>query len=62
MVFKNGKTEYKDVVNVKAVTPIWDNRYAAEADQASSEQPEQPGTVFKTNKNNLYKGLLLIEK
>ena len=57
MVFKNGKTEYKDVVkNAKAEAPIWDNRYAVENNDA------QKGTVFKAAKGNLYKGLLLIEK
>jgi len=56
MVFKNGKTEYKDVVkSAKAEAPIWDNRYAVEGNA-------QKGTVFKTAKGNLYKGLLLIEK
>ena len=62
MVFKNGKTEYKDVTGVKAVAPIWDNRYAAAVDETDTEAQAQNGTVFKTNKANLYKGLLLIEK
>lgn len=57
MVFKNGKTEYKDVVkSAKAEAPIWDNRYAVE------NKDGQKGTTFKTAKGNLYKGLLLIEK
>lgn len=62
MVLKNGKTEYKDVTNVKAAAPIWDNRYAASEDGTDKEAQAANGTVFKTNKANLYKGLLLIEK
>lgn len=62
MVFKNGKTEYKDVTNVKAIAPIWDNRFAASEDGTDQEAQAVNGTVFKTNKANLYKGLLLIEK
>lgn len=62
MVLKNGKTEYKDVVTVKANTPIWDNRFAAAEDEPDAEAQAQNGTTFKTNKANLYKGLLLIEK
>ena len=62
MVLKNGKTEYKDVTNVKANAPIWDNRFAASEDEPDKEAQEMNGTIFKTNKANLYKGLLLIEK
>ena len=65
MVFKNGKTLYKDVVNVKATAPVWDNRFAVESDREEEAEPAEPaqtGTTFKTNKPNLYKGLLLIEK
>lgn len=62
MVFKNGKTEYKDVTNVKANAPIWENRFAASEDATDQATQEINGTIFKTNKANLYKGLLLIEK
>ena len=75
MVFKNGHTEYRDVATgVKASDPIWDNRYDIEEEKAEEQAAEggtaqaapaeeQPaGTVFKTKKPNLYKGLLLIEK
>lgn len=62
MVLKNGKTQYKDVTNVKAAAPIWDNRFAASVDETDTEAQALNGTVFKTNKANLYKGLLLIEK
>ena len=77
MVFKNGRTQYKDVVSgVKAADPIWDNRFgiAEEIAEEAAEQTENTetaaapateepaGTLFKTKKPNLYKGLLLIEK
>lgn len=75
MVFKNGKTTYKDIATgIKAADPIWDNRFAIaeqEAEEAAENGEETKatpasegpvGTVFKTKKSNLYKGLLLIEK
>jgi hypothetical protein len=75
MVFKNGKTTYKDIATgIKASDPVWDNRFAIaeqEAEEAAENGEEAKaapaadapvGTIFKTKKSNLYKGLLLIEK
>ena len=72
MVLNHGKTQYKDIVPVKASAPVWDNRYASELDaEAENAAPVDPavgaekevkGTLFKTKKANLYKGMLLIEK
>ena len=67
MVFKNGKTQYQDVIaNVKADKPIWDNRFGLDPEEGAPEGDEEAkqvkGTVFKAKKNTLYKGMLLIEK
>ena len=64
MVFKGGKTAYKDVISgIKAADPVWDNRFGIEEEkEAPADGTTVTGTVFKTKKPNLYKGLLLIEK